>query len=367
MTTEILDVIVIGAGAAGLTAAYDIHHDTSFTYKILEASDVIGGRLQKLEGFADFPIDIGGEWIHVPPSILDEIYNDPNENPTDTIETVQYIQTYEEWEDEEWNTYDLWNTDYKFKNYTWFDFFNDWMAPGLDVELNCTVDAIDWSSTPVQLSCENGKQWAAKHVIVTSSVKVLQDHDLGFSPSLPQDTQEAIDEHYMLPGLKVFMKFQRRFYKEAFTFVEDHEDNEIPESDKYYYAATFGQDSNDNVLGMFAAGEPAEFFIGMTDNQIIGNLLEQLDDAYDGAASNNFIEGFVQDWTNSTFVKGVYTYLNDDWDSLGSIPTMRQPLKDRVFLAGEAVPADNYEWGFAHEAALSGRFAAERVVELLDD
>ena len=61
------DVIILGAGAAGLTAGYDLHY-SGVSYTILEASDRLGGRLQKLEGFASFPIDIGGEWIHLEPA-----------------------------------------------------------------------------------------------------------------------------------------------------------------------------------------------------------------------------------------------------------------------------------------------------------
>ena len=97
MTTEALDVVIIGAGAAGLTAAYDLHHDyPNYSYKILEASNKIGGRLQKLDTFADFPIDIGGEWIHVKPTVLDRIYADPEdpEQPTADIRTTPYVENY---------------------------------------------------------------------------------------------------------------------------------------------------------------------------------------------------------------------------------------------------------------------------------
>ena len=60
-------VIVIGAGAAGLTAARDIlqEDDEYYCVTVLEASDRIGGRLKKDDQLADFPIDLGGEWIHV--------------------------------------------------------------------------------------------------------------------------------------------------------------------------------------------------------------------------------------------------------------------------------------------------------------
>ena len=58
------DVIVIGAGAAGMTAAYDLKRD-GYDVAILEASGKIGGRLQKDESLASFPIDLGGEWLQV--------------------------------------------------------------------------------------------------------------------------------------------------------------------------------------------------------------------------------------------------------------------------------------------------------------
>ncbi|MGI9641352.1 MAG: NAD(P)-binding protein [Acidimicrobiia bacterium] len=56
-------ILIIGAGAAGITAVHLLaEHDVDF--EIIEAGRTYGGRVRKVEGFADFPIDVGAEWIH---------------------------------------------------------------------------------------------------------------------------------------------------------------------------------------------------------------------------------------------------------------------------------------------------------------
>lgn len=51
-------VLIIGAGAAGLFAG-KVLADRGIDFRILEASDRYGGRVGKLEGFADYPLDLG--------------------------------------------------------------------------------------------------------------------------------------------------------------------------------------------------------------------------------------------------------------------------------------------------------------------
>jgi len=59
-----MKICIVGAGVAGITAGH-LLAEQGIDFDILEAHSTHGGRLKKLEGFADFPIDLGAEWIHI--------------------------------------------------------------------------------------------------------------------------------------------------------------------------------------------------------------------------------------------------------------------------------------------------------------
>jgi len=67
------DVIVIGAGVAGLVAASELA-DAGFSVIVLEARDRIGGRIFTLKDVGQqFPIELGAEFIHGRPTEIFDI------------------------------------------------------------------------------------------------------------------------------------------------------------------------------------------------------------------------------------------------------------------------------------------------------
>jgi monoamine oxidase len=57
------DIIVIGAGAAGLAAARRLH-DSGHHVTLLEARDRVGGRAWTRFDLAPHPVELGAEFIH---------------------------------------------------------------------------------------------------------------------------------------------------------------------------------------------------------------------------------------------------------------------------------------------------------------
>ncbi|WP_448574420.1 flavin monoamine oxidase family protein [Trichothermofontia sp.] len=56
-------ILVIGAGLAGLAAAWALHRQ-GYDVQIIEARDRIGGRIWTSTAWSDMPLDLGATWVH---------------------------------------------------------------------------------------------------------------------------------------------------------------------------------------------------------------------------------------------------------------------------------------------------------------
>ena len=353
-------VLIVGAGSAGLSAAYHLKrlgHDIT----LLEASGLVGGRVARLEGLADFPIDVGAEWIHDDPAIFGEMLG---QQPSDLgIETIQYQpKSYQVWSNgrlHNRNFLQHFYSETKFKSTTWFGLFERFVLPSIetDIQLGKVVTSIDVSGPQAIVRTNDGGDYRADKVILAVPLSALQKQSISFSPSLPLQTRQAIDGINFGSGFKVFLKFSERFYpdmlidQDIWSFANSSWDSKI------YYDAGFGKPFDDNVLGLFTVAQGQLARAQMTDAELLQVVLDELENIFGSRVSRQFQRGHVKNWSQMPFICGSYSMDYED----GIDPAVDfAPIANKLFFAGEYLGGDSQST--VHGAAFSGRAAAESAL-----
>ena len=326
-------VVIIGAGAGGLSAGYFLQQ-LGIEFQILEASSQFGGRMKINSDFADFPIPLGAEWLETAPDILKEILNKPNASLN--IQTVK---------DE---------PDYKFVNYSWLNFFEDFILPSIanKISYNNLVTAIDYSNDPVIISTAYS-QLIADKVIVSVPLKMMQNGTINFNPALPQVKLDAIHRTEIWEGFKAFFEFSSKFYDEEYVFPI----NPASDGEKIYYNASFGQNTNRHILGLFAVGKPARDYTTRSGEELKTFILKELDDIYDNKATSSYKKHIAQNWNDEPYIQSGYMSDFADWRTVREIG---KTVADKLYFAG-AEFTDGEDWVSVHAAALAAKKAVDQL------
>jgi lysine-specific histone demethylase 1B len=401
-------VLIIGAGAAGLYAGY-LLQSKGIDFEILEAGANYGGRLGKLTGFANFPLDLGAQWLHGKNSIVgDLIKRTKTKITTDESTTVywfnnQLISTlpknayifegenlpdvsykdyaiqkglgneykniieniagdqgaaasllsvyYNNLEEINWSSGD---DDYKFEE-TYFDLIDTQIVSSIKnkVRLNTIVKKIDYSQTPIVVTDREDNIYTADKIIVTVPITILKSNDIEFLPRLSSEKTNAFSKIGMGAGMKVFLKFTNKFFNE----------NIIGGNICAAYADdSIGKIQNDNILLAFIMGDQADYLTSLgSDNAITSALLQELDEMYNGAASASFIASYVQNYTTNPFIKGAYSYSTIGMGDSRKIAS--QSVDKKLYFAGEAMNINGHHQT-VHGAIETGY---REVINMLND
>ncbi|MEM9514630.1 MAG: FAD-dependent oxidoreductase [Actinomycetota bacterium] len=349
-------VAIIGAGAAGITAAH-LLNQRGLRPTVFEASSAHGGRMRTATDFVDFPVSLGGEWLTAPAGELAAIVDDPSATITSRLEQYEPTAGSGYYDGAELTVEPLGEFDYlNFANGSWLDFFDDHIIEGIrdQITFNTEIVEVDYTNAPVRLTTADGVVHAANQVIVTAPIAVLQRGGITFVPPLPGDKKAALDAAVVWGGIKVFVEFTKRFYP---TFLE-FDDSDTATGQRTYYDAAAHHDSDSNVIGLFAVGSAAEPYQARAGDELRNYVLSELDEIFDGAASRTYIGHVAQNWSDEPFIE--QAYLNDYADP--AIPlALASPLGDRVFFAGDAYTTHD-DWGGVDDAAQSARDAVALIV-----
>jgi monoamine oxidase len=356
-------VIIVGAGASGLAAA-KVLEKNNISYIILEATDRYGGRLKQDTSLADFPIDIGAEWIHSAPITLNILKGEKSSIIKEDL-IPYHLGSTATWDGKNLSYSSKWFNDFmynfmpesKFKKSTWYEFIDTNIANDVKhkIKFNSVVDSINYSKDMVVVSTKDGATYRANKVLLTVSIGVLKSGKIQFFPKMNKKKIQAIESITFNPGFKAVMKFSEKFYPDAINC-------KVKNGEKVYYDIAFKKESNNYILGFLYTGTKVDNYYQLgSEKHIISSLIDELDEMFDGKASKFYTDEFLfENWGKHDFTLGTWTQAFLEKNAHLNI--LREPLKNKVYFAGEIY--DRFRQMGVPGAILSGY---DSIDELLTD
>jgi monoamine oxidase len=216
-----------------------------------------------------------------------------------------------------------------------------------EVLLNSPVVSIDTSNDDVIVTDANSDTHAARQVIVTVSIGVLQSEIIDFIPDLPSSTISAYNGIGIDMGMKVAMRFSSAWWEtedESLAWLVTEGVAGV-----CWAPSSYKVDSTSYILLCYPMGDNGTALNDIAENAsgaggvaIVDAILADLDATFPQApneASANFLEGIVQNWGTEPYTLGAYSY-----DKVGTFTTangskrtdLQQPVaNNRIFFAGE--------------------------------
>ncbi|EGR27893.1 hypothetical protein IMG5_187370 [Ichthyophthirius multifiliis] len=210
-------ILIIGSGISGLSAAFELL-ENNYQVQIFEARDIHGGRIGKNTTFANFPIELGAEEIHVdiqniPYNLsvkdyfLEQNLNEKiwdfyrhfwgTENGTE-IEKMS-IREYLDFQKGFNSDHDK---NYLIQNGSHLDFLEIKYAKVLPfIKYNTPIVRINYQNQQkVKIWDSQGNIYEGEKIILTVPISQLKNNSIKFEPELPLEKQKAIQNLQMGTG-----------------------------------------------------------------------------------------------------------------------------------------------------------------------
>jgi monoamine oxidase len=408
------DVLIIGAGAAGLSAAQDLT-TTGRRVLCVEARDRVGGRILTTHDAATpFAIEFGAEFVHGGPSqILDlanraglhiyetagrpvsladngdspladglDILEDVAETATeDNDETFQQFldrSTYPDPQKQQAIAFvegfnaarrnligtaslahdqhaaDEIGGDRTFRIREGYDALIAALALNIEVRLDSPVDAIQWRPGAVAVHLTTSDTLHARRVLITVPLGVLHSSAIRFDPE-PAESLAAARTLCFGDAFRVTFLFDHPFWDDSPTT----RDAGFLFSDEPLFPVWWtGRPLEPCVITGWSAGPKADPLLGIGADAVIESARTTLARTLRRPQLPPH-GAFFHDWHADPYSRGAYSYV-----PAGGLPARRklaEPVADTMYFAGEATDLLGYG-GTVHGAIASGKRAAQQIL-----
>ncbi|MYE17207.1 MAG: FAD-dependent oxidoreductase [Gemmatimonadetes bacterium] len=410
------NVLVIGAGIAGLAAASELRASGFGNVVVLEARDRIGGRIWTANLGGALPVDLGASWIHgirrnpiadiarrsgietrptdwdnavlhfhdraapTPDTPdLDGFWALAQTRPRASLRSIldEYLETHALSATQRRYLEHLLNTTVEHEygadltdlsldsvdggsEYGGSDVLFpggygqivEALSDGLEVRLGQAVTGIDHTGAQIVATTASGARFEADRVVVTLPLGILKNGLVSFSPPLPPARRQAIADLKMGVLNKTCLLFEDVFWEPGVEVIG------YVGADRGQWAETLSLHpyTGQPVLMMFNAAAYGTEIERLADREIVAEAVAALADMYGAVPQPT--DALVTRWGSDPWTHGSYSYVPVG-SSFERYAALGEPIGDRVFFAGEATHPDHP--ATVHGAFLSGVRAAREI------
>jgi monoamine oxidase len=229
------------------------------------------------------------------------------------------------------------------------------LADGLQIALNTPVTAIARQDNSVMVRAGD-QSFEGPAAIVTVPLGVLKSGSISFDPPLPDGHTHAVSALGFGALSKSYFRFNRRSWTAENAFYQFIG----PEPGLWAQWFTLPAAAGPIALA-FNAGERGRSVESSSPKDLITGALPIARQLFGDDIS--LAEVRTSSWSTDPYARGTYSF-HAPGSGLGDRRRLQEPIGDRLYLAGEAVGADNP--ATVHGAVLSGRYAAKQLMQRLN-
>lgn len=234
------------------------------------------------------------------------------------------------------------------------------LAHGGSLHLSKVVTGIQWKKNYVSVTCRDGEIFSAKQAIITVPLGIMQS-----SPEMKGHIafKPAIPQHiqaFNTIGNGTVIKFIFEF-KEIF-WEEKAENWGFIFTDESIPTWWTQEPEKKPFLTGWLGGPPAWALQYATQDSLIEMGFQSLASAFNKTVpelNKLLVEAHAFNWAAEDYAAGSYSYPVIGTDEAKIL--LNEPIEDTIFFAGEAIHQGESQ-GTVESALVSGRMAAERVL-----
>jgi monoamine oxidase len=415
------NIIVIGAGAAGLMAAYQLSK-AGKKVTVLEARKRVGGRIHTIANTPfSKPVELGAEFIHgnlpVTLSLLKEAgihysgagfemwhYREGWDTFLEKLNALErdipmrdfleenfsgeqfarmrkqikdYISGYDTADIKDAAAFSLrneWNhenPDAQYRVDEGYSAMTQYLADKIfeadnEIFLDTIAKEVYWGNDTVKIVTENGKIFEAPKAIIALPLGVLQAPDdaegaITFYPPIPH-YQKAMHNIGFGAVIKIVLEFDSAFWEDN-AVEADLSEMAFLLSDEDVPTYWTQSPERSPLLTGWLGGPPAYQYKDAPKEVLLQKTLASLATIFNSDAETlkyRLVAWEVANWTTDPFTLGSYAY--DTIKSQNARSILAQPISDMLYFAGEYL-YDGSAMGTVEAALTSGKNVAEKLLK----